>query len=218
MKIKVVLIVILISISTISCSFDNSVVEWEDGEIQYYLTGDFSNEDIENLAKGMEMWENECGVRFTEVTPRPYAYEIIRLNEKNCWASSIGDSNDNNNMLFCDSSDSLSHILHELGHCIGLLHEHQRPDRDNYVAILWEKILPEYESNFTILDNPLIIEQDYSYDYKSIMHYCSGGFSIDGSETIIPLDGSLIKRSNVLTAMDIKKGVYIYGPSKSDKE
>lgn len=218
MKILVLLTIIIVSISSISCSFENSIVEWEDGEIPYYLSGDFSNEDIENLVRSMEMWENACGVRFIEVTPRSYAYEIIRIHEKNCWASSIGENNVNNHMFFCDSADSLNHILHELGHCIGLLHEHQRPDRDTYVMVLWEKILPEYENNFIIRDNPLIIEQNFSYDFKSVMHYHSRGFSIDGSETIIPLDGSVIERSNTLTIKDVEKGVSIYGPPKSDDE
>ena len=31
-------------------------------------------------------------------------------------------------------------VLHEFGHAIGYFHEHNRPDRDDTVKILWENI------------------------------------------------------------------------------
>ncbi len=31
-------------------------------------------------------------------------------------------------------------VVHELLHTVGFGHEHQRPDRERYVTILWEKI------------------------------------------------------------------------------
>ena len=37
----------------------------------------------------------------------------------------------------CETTDT---ILHEMFHAMGFYHEHSRPDRNNYVKILWENI------------------------------------------------------------------------------
>ena len=55
-------------------------------------------------------------------------------------------------MSFCDLAQNHAEIstptairtmMHELGHVIGLSHEHQRPDRDDYLTMEW-KNMPDY--------------------------------------------------------------------------
>ena len=201
-----------------SCNYENPINKWQDGIIPFYLTGEFSNDEVDAINEAMDQWEENCGVWFQMVTPRSYAYEIIKTEQSNTWASSIGENNVYNHMYFGSGSGAMGHVLHELGHCLGLLHEHQRPDRDEYVMIVWDKIYSEYAHNFEKDDNPLIREEDFEYDYSSIMHYHSTGFSIDGSETIIPLDGTPIERTEELTDQDILKCREIYGGPIEDKE
>lgn len=207
-------------LSTVTgCSdYENPITKWEDGIIPYYLTGEFSNEDLDAIDEAMTRWEDSCGVWFQMVTPRSYAYEIIKTGNSNDWASSVGENNIFNHMYYGSGSSPVGHVTHELGHCLGLLHEHQRPDRDNYVIIVWEKIYPEYAFNFDIRDNPLLVEEDFEYDYSSIMHYHSKGFSIDGTETIIPLGGHEIERTDDLTENDKEKCRAIYGHPFTDRE
>src|SRR5829696_6399579 len=59
-------------------------------------------------------------------------------------------------------------IMHEIGHALGLLHEHQRPDRNNFVAINLANALADKASEFAIDNSGLPVG---AYDCGSIMHY-----------------------------------------------
>lgn len=75
-------------------------------------------------------------------------------------------------------------IMHELGHALGFYHEHQRLDRDQYIEIHEENVLPGREDNFLML--PASEINGSEYDYGSIMHYPSNVFSRNGLDTITP--------------------------------
>lgn len=63
------------------------------------------------------------------------------------------------------------YVAHELGHALGLFHEHQRPDRDDYINVVRDNIKAGQESNFSPV-NPSFIEYlDVPYDLSSDMHY-----------------------------------------------
>ncbi len=214
-KIIFFIFIIIISLSLPSCNYDFTIGPWEDGIIAYYLSGTFSDEDIYNLNIAMKRWENVCGVKFEKVNPCYSAYEI-RYNPQDGWFSTIGENNSQCFMNFCVQYLTLDAITHELGHCIGLVHEHQRPDRDLYISIAWDKVIHGKEFNFEIMDNPLIVEQEFEYDYNSIMHYPPVSFSRDGSETIITSDGSEISPDGI-SVIDIQKARNIYGPPLDDE-
>lgn len=201
-----------------SCSYEFTISAWEDGRIPYYLDGEFSESDVGNIREAMGAWESVCGVRFEKVSPRSSAYKITRVNA-NEWLSSIGENNSQCHMIFGRYYSDVDVIIHELGHCLGLMHEHQRPDRDEYVIIIWSNILSGKEYNFDIVDNPLYVEQDLDYDFNSIMHYDSRGFSINGTPTIIPVDsGNVIAPSDSITDLDASKARAIYGPPLDEDE
>jgi Astacin (Peptidase family M12A) len=75
---------------------------------------------------------------------------------------------------------------HEIGHVVGLWHEQSRQDRDLFVTVQWAKIQAGMEHNF----NQHITDGDDvgTYDYGSLMHYPRDAFSIDGSDTLTPIN------------------------------
>ncbi|KAG8304847.1 hypothetical protein J6590_084549 [Homalodisca vitripennis] len=60
-------------------------------------------------------------------------------------------------------------LLHEMGHAMGLLHEHQRPDRDCYVYIS-PFLLNAKRKNFRRIPGKRF-PSGFPYDVDSIMHY-----------------------------------------------
>ena len=62
-------------------------------------------------------------------------------------------------------------VLHELGHALGLIHEHQRPDRDDYVTINFSNLRPSGRSNLEKVSRSAVNNHGVAYDLTSIMHY-----------------------------------------------
>lgn len=81
-------------------------------------------------------------------------------------------------------------IVHELLHTLGFYHEHTRSDRDQYVQVMWNNILPGHEINFFKLDDDAsqLMELGLPYDYNSVLHYPLFAFS-KGKDfpTLIPM-------------------------------
>ncbi|KAG0717238.1 Astacin [Chionoecetes opilio] len=78
--------------------------------------------------------------------------------------------------------------IHELMHAVGFFHEHTRNDRDDYVTIHYENVMPGYARAFDKDTNWQYVGEDYNY--ASIMHYGTYIYSTDWGHlnTIEPTD------------------------------
>ncbi|MDQ1832156.1 M12 family metallopeptidase [Massilia scottii] len=99
-------------------------------------------------------------------------------------------------------------IIHELGHALGLLHEHQRPDRNSFVTYNAANVMAGKEHNFTI---PPEAQPLGRYDYASVMHYSAGAFSAPNmGPTLVPPAG--VATGNAApSAEDAQVLGYVYG-------
>lgn len=62
-------------------------------------------------------------------------------------------------------------VIHEIGHVVGFWHEQSRPDRDDFITVLWENIQTGKKINFRKHPVTEIDSLNITYDYGSIMHY-----------------------------------------------
>ncbi|XP_036118338.1 astacin-like metalloendopeptidase [Molossus molossus] len=105
-------------------------------------------------------------------------------------------------------------VLHELMHVLGFWHEHSRADRDRYIRVNWNEVLPGFEINFIkSRSNNMLVP----YDYSSVMHYGRLAFSRRGLPTITPLwapNAHIGQRWNLSTS-DITRVLRLYDCSQS---
>ncbi|EFX86900.1 hypothetical protein DAPPUDRAFT_312315 [Daphnia pulex] len=113
----------------------------------------------------------------------------------------------------CTESELPGFAIHELMHTIGFEHEHQRPDRDNYVSINWDNIKPEHRFEFIKKSAGQVNTLGLPYDYGSVMHYPKVVFAIDRHVPVITaLKGnpSELGQRAGFSALDVKKMNKLY--------
>ena len=95
---------------------------------------------------------------------------------------------------------SISSIVHEIGHTIGLKHEHQRCDRDIYVRVFEANMDPVFAGNFDRMCGMAGLQSIGAYNPTSRMHYANYTHSINGGPTMLRQvpDGASVSASDVI--------------------
>ncbi|CAM4759723.1 unnamed protein product [Rotaria magnacalcarata] len=108
-------------------------------------------------------------------------------------------------------------IMHELLHALGFLHQQSRSDRDTFVNINYNNIVPGYEGNFQKYRGDQEDALNIQYDYGSVMHYPRDAFSKNGQTTIEPLQSNVtIGQRITLSANDIQEVRNFYNCTGTD--
>jgi Astacin (Peptidase family M12A) len=142
----------------------------------------------DEIEAAIEVYERFTQARFKRRSlSESSAGAITFLRDDNtggCGKSGIGRSTGPNGVsIRLKASCDTGTVLHEIGHAIGLFHEQQRPDRDDFITVNAQNIEAGKEGNFTKTSTSNSVTHA-SYDYGSIMHYDEMDFSRNGEPTI----------------------------------
>ncbi|RLO07430.1 hypothetical protein DYB28_003854 [Aphanomyces astaci] len=112
--------------------------------------------------------------------------------------------------LVLAASCGIGNIIHEIGHAVGLVHEHQRADRDSFVKIYPSNIDPLYLPDFDkgkLGDLTVFGAIDDGSDYDSVMHYGLHDFSVNNLQTLLPITPTGRIREDCFYRVGQRKGL-----------
>ncbi|XP_061171818.1 zinc metalloproteinase nas-15-like [Saccostrea echinata] len=162
----------------------SGVLRWPNGEVPYvFKRGAYSNADRYMIRVAMREWEKYSCLRFRK-RQNEYNYVIFQDNFGcNSQLGMVGGGQPLN--LDRNGCRYKGLYLHEIGHAVGLVHEHQRPIRDQFIQINYRNVQPSLRQWFQKYPNRQINNFNISYEFSSVMHYGTTAFSFDGrSKTI----------------------------------
>ena len=104
-------------------------------------------------------------------------------------------------------------VEHEVLHALGIAHEHQRPDRADYIIV--DESAAQTPSNFFTIDNWVDSGNQFPFELESVMTYCSSCGSADSTVPIMTLlDGTTFGDSLRMTTTDSKQLLWTYCQTK----
>ncbi|CAG5073539.1 Similar to tld: Dorsal-ventral patterning protein tolloid (Drosophila melanogaster) [Cotesia congregata] len=154
---------------------------WDEAIVYYQIDDIFNGTQRRLIKQGLRMWEESSCIQFVQRNSNIHRdYVAITILECGCCYQENYQGRRNkgrSKLSLAKGCEDIEIILHELGHVLGFYHEHQHPDRDQWVQINKRNIDQGYEPEFQQLSRAHVDTLGLPYDYQSVMHYPSDAYA-----------------------------------------
>jgi len=165
---------------------------WPGGVIPYTYATKYPADMTAIINGAMKAIQDNTCIKFVAQSKEPNYITFAAHPSGTQCSSAVGTTNRGQQVVYLSDSKQgtcLTHaiVVHELMHAIGLDHEHNRADRDQFVKVDMGKVDPDMKHNFDKSDEFDFFHYGCPYTYESVMHYDKTSFGIpNGVTTMTP--------------------------------
>ena len=167
----------------------SGVNKWTGGNVYYAFNVNVSAAHQTAALDAMGEWAAFANLHFIARTSQT---NYVLINDGGSGLSggnsSVGMIGGAQNLNIGSTSWNRGTLTHELGHTLGLIHEHQRSDRDTFVTINFSNVPGgASDGNFILIPTST---NNGAYDFLSVMHYARKTLAVNPAlDTITPKAG-----------------------------
>ncbi len=116
------------------------------------------------IQRAMRHWQENTCLKFLPATTHTQDYVKFINFRSGCFSNAIGQRGGIQYINLSFGCNHLGIVIHEIGHAVGFWHEQSRPDRDRYVQVNLNNIVPGRAFNFLKIRDDRVDHQGSHYD------------------------------------------------------
>jgi uncharacterized protein (TIGR02145 family) len=168
---------------------------WPENTVYYTINTNLPNP--ERVTQAIDYYHTYTNLNFVERTNQANYIDFIY--DANGCSSFLGMIGGKQLIRLADWGTKGT-VIHEIGHAIGLLHEHSKAGRDQYINIVEENITSGTLHNFEEFTSSY--PNTSGFDFGSIMLYSSYAFSKNNQPTIVKKNGKTFNAQRIRMSED----------------